>query len=209
MNHYSLTTVTPPAHEPVDLSAVKVHTRIDDSETHWDDDLRNMVAAAREMIEAHTGRSLVNRTLRLTIPQFPGQRQPIYLPAGPVRSITSIEYTDAAGVTQTLDAEDVQLFDADTAPSLFPLPMSKWPETQADNLLAVRITYEAGNSATIPAAARRCILLLVGHWWNNREAVTMTAGTELPLAVERLLNQLDYGEHFRDYGTKPNRSNLL
>lgn len=38
-------------------------------------------------------------------------------------------------------------------------------------------------------AIRSAILLMVGHWYENREAVIVgTSASELPLAVERLLH---------------------
>ena len=52
------------------------------------------------------------------------------------------------------------------------------------------ITYEAG-TLELPATVQQAILLLVGHWYDNREAVVVGSVTsvEVGMAVKNLLNQ--------------------
>lgn len=46
------------------------------------------------------------------------------------------------------------------------------------------------DEADLPAA-KVAVLLLAGHWYRNREAVTVgTAGSDLPMGVKLLLNPL-------------------
>ncbi len=57
-----------------------------------------------------------------------------------------------------------------------------------------RVTYDAGYSASgdvwaAPEDIKQAVLLLVGHWFENREGVTIAhIATELPLAVAALID---------------------
>jgi hypothetical protein len=50
------------------------------------------------------------------------------------------------------------------------------------------VRYRAGYAGDIPSGIRVAILLMIGHWYANREAVVVgTITSELPMAVDRLL----------------------
>jgi uncharacterized phiE125 gp8 family phage protein len=54
------------------------------------------------------------------------------------------------------------------------------------------VTFDAGYGLTetsVPASLRQALLLLVAHWYENREPVLSSGAVpkELPLAVESLL----------------------
>ncbi|MFX7701355.1 head-tail connector protein, partial [Acinetobacter baumannii] len=58
----------------------------------------------------------------------------------------------------------------------------------------VTVRYRAGYAAqdgrsTVPAPIRHAVLLMVGHLYSNRDAVTTTAAqpAQLPLGVEALV----------------------
>ena len=42
-------------------------------------------------------------------------------------------------------------------------------------------------AAPVPAALQQALLLLIGHWWENREAVIDGAYRKLPLGFEALI----------------------
>ena len=50
------------------------------------------------------------------------------------------------------------------------------------------ITYTAGYEET-PYLVRQAMLLLIGHWYTNREAVIQGSTTEIDIAVRAMLNQ--------------------
>jgi uncharacterized phiE125 gp8 family phage protein len=52
------------------------------------------------------------------------------------------------------------------------------------NAITVRIV--CGYSA-VPEPLRLAMLLLIGHWWTNRDAVTTNSLAELPLGVDSLM----------------------
>jgi hypothetical protein len=206
-------TVAPTA-EPLTLAEAKLHARQD-----FDDDdtlFTALIVAARNWAETYTGRQLVTATWRLSTDQFPyfegsGGRGlaftaglpgyspfaayasygAIRLPRPPLQSVTSIVYDDTTGTPQTLDPTLYRV-DADSEPArITPAYGEIWPTARAQTN-AVRVTYTAGhgNAAAVPQAIKQALLLMIGHWYVNREAVAAEGvqAVPLPLAVNSLLD---------------------
>lgn len=68
--------------------------------------------------------------------------------------------------------------------------LEQWPQTYTRED-AVRVTWAAGYgpaATDVPAAIRQAMLLMIGHWFENREAsVVGVSVTDLPMAVNSLL----------------------
>lgn len=175
-----------PATNPVTLASAKAHLRVD----HFDDDtsIELLISAATAHLDGYTGilgRALVTQTWRQDFPAFTDL---LRLPLRPVASITSVTYYDADNTQQTLAGSVYGLF-ADALGAYVALkPDQTFPSTYARRD-AVSVTYVAGVAdSAVPAAIKHAILLLVGHWYANREAVNVgNITTELPLAVDALL----------------------
>lgn len=176
--------ITAPASDPVTLGEAKAHLRVD----HSDEDARitSLIKAATSYLDGRTGvigRCLVTQTWELTLDAFPAKE--IELPLGPVASVTSVKYVDAAGLEQTLSAGSYYV---DTASlSAWVVPEDTWPATMAA-ANAVTVRYVAGTAAaSVPEAIRQAILLLVGHWYENRQPVADGSIASLPFTVDALL----------------------
>ncbi len=196
-----------PESEPLALGEAKRHTAID----HKADDaiLRNLIKAAREQVEAETHRQLVTATWQLTLDHFPRYHtatirrerdrcechagNTIYLERPPIQQVTSIKYIDTAGVQQTLATSEYQV-DAISEPGRIKPAFGKvWPATRFQmNAVTVEFTAGYGAGADVPEAAREAMLLLVGHWYLNREAVGQV-GSEIELAYCSLISSLKWG----------------
>ncbi len=186
--------VTAPESEPVSPTEAKAHLRVDIS----DDDLYigTLITAARQRAETITNRSLVTQTWRAWGDGFPAETDPrgflsIPLSNGPVITVTSVKYTDAAGVLQTLAGTEYTLDNkiADRVPTVRPAYGRSWPSTLDDGD-SVQVEYQAGYGAAgaVPAPIKAAILQYVGHWYQNREVViTGTIVSETPLAGDTLL----------------------
>lgn len=179
-----------PASEPVSLGEAKNHLRVDISD---DDDLITaLITAAREYVEEASRRALITQTWRLSLPQFPAAVE-IELPRPPLQSVTSVTYTDSDGSSSTFASSKYSV-DTDSEPGRVRLVYGEdWPSDTLAETNPVQITYVAGygdGSSDVPQRWRQAILLTVGHWYENREAVATGGGIpkELPLAVERLIN---------------------
>jgi len=74
-----------------------------------------------------------------------------------------------------------------------PLGTSLWKNAYITDD-AVRITYTAG-AASAPTAAKQTILLLVGHWFENRESVVIGGGgREIDCTVSSLMDSFRIGD---------------
>lgn len=153
-----------PTVEPVTLAEAKLHLRVDVA----DDDalITRLISAAREQCEQELDRAVAPQTVQLLLDAFPAGA--ILLPKGPVTAITSVQYVDTAGATQTIGSSNYALDDAQVDAWLLPAYGYDWPATR-DEANAVRVTYTAG-WATCPAAVRQWILLAVGTMYASREA---------------------------------------
>ena len=157
--------------------------------TTGDPELRALIQAAREHVEAYTRRALLTQTWELTRAAFPVD-DAIPLPLAPLVSITAVRYVNGAGTTETMSDT---LYSADLG-SLPPLVVRGygviWPVTRTQrNAVAVEFVVGYGPSAAdVPAPIRAAMKLLIGHWYANREAVNVgNITTELPMAVAALL----------------------
>lgn len=174
--------VAPPDAEPVRLEEVKTHLRlIPNDDTEDEDILRPLITTAREYCENVTGRALAVQTLAA----YPAANQrAVTLPRPPLLEVVGVTAHLADGTETELDA---------TAYAVDRLAGVVWLQTLPDGLRAihpVQITYRAGYEK-LPATLRQAILLLVGHWYENREAVEVgaIASVEVGHSVRALIHQ--------------------
>jgi uncharacterized phiE125 gp8 family phage protein len=126
--------------------------------TTADPELASIITGAREFAEQYTGRALAPRTLEMALDAFPQPEDDvIQLEMPPVATISSVKYTDTAGVEQTITSTAYALSLYGDARRLAPTYGNYWPTTQ-DIPDAVRIQYVTGYT-TCPKAARQGILL--------------------------------------------------
>lgn len=168
-----------PASEPLSTAEVKTHLRIEfsDDDTYLD----ALIKAARRYVEQFTRRSLITQTWRYSLDAWPAPIIPAHLQTGtgvvlpypPLQSVTSVQYTDTEGSTQTFSDYTV---DTDSDPGwILPSYGNAWPVTR-NVMNAVRITYVAGYgdaSTDVPDELRHAMKLLVAMWYENREAIDM------------------------------------
>lgn len=169
--------ITPPTTEPVTLAEAKLHCKVDDAA---DDALISaLITAAREQCEHILGRAIVPQTWELTLDAFPVDGD-IELLHPPIIGITSIKYIDASTANETT-LESYSL-DKDSEPGwLMPALGASWPATLA-GANAVRIRYTAGyaDAASVPASIKAWLLLAIGVWHKNREAMADNTVAQLP-----------------------------
>jgi len=179
-----LTQTVAPSVEPVAVDEARDHLRIDTT----DDDalLQSYIIAARTHAENITNRQLVRATFTLKFDQFPAF---IVCPRPPLSSVTSITYTDTAGDTQTFSSDSYSA-DTNSDPGRIDLAYGEsWPSTRGDhNNIVVTFVAGYGTAATdVPEPIRVAMLMMVGHWYENREAVADVRLNEVPFATESLL----------------------
>lgn len=178
--------VTPPSENLLTLDEVKDHCRVDGND--HDDVLSSLILAAQSHLDGYAGtlgRALISQEWSIECEAWGVVR----LPLDPFIEITSIEYTDMDGTKQTV-ADSVYKVDVRvTGVYLGGRASASWP-TSRDGDEPITITWRAGYGAKddVPDAIRQAALLLVGHWFENREAVIVgTIASPLPFAVDALL----------------------
>ena len=185
--------ITPPAIQPVTLAEEKLHLRVD----HNDEDklIESLIRAATEHLDGWTGilgRCLVEQVWRQDHDRFARE---ITIPLGPVIAVQLLTWRDPAGQLSTVPSGcyDLRTDEAGTAVVRFDADYV-FPANLHESR-AVTITFKVGHetnpgppaTSTVPDPLKVAILLLVGHWYQNREAVSATGMASLPFAVEALI----------------------
>jgi len=176
--------ITQSATLPVSVAEAKTHLRIDS--TAEDTYLQTLILTAAQLIEEETNLDIRSTTWEL-VGRFPSvATDAIQLPRGILSSVSSVKYFDAANDEQTIDAANYYTM-SPTKTLGWIEPHTFWPITyhRPD---AVTVRFVTG--AAVPVLAKHAILLLVGNWFENREAVINGTVNELPLGVQRLIDQL-------------------
>lgn len=195
MSSYQL--VTPPTCEPVDVGDARAQVVVvDESENVY---LRGLLAKARRYVEGVLSRQLITATWRLWLDAFPRGGEPIEITKPPVQSIVALQYVDAAGVRQTLSAQNYQTDLVSEPGRVAPAYGTSWPVTRTDTLNAVSVEFTAGygtTGAAVPETIRHAIELLVAHWHEFREPiVTGTIVNAIPFTVDSLLTLEGWGRY--------------
>lgn len=179
--------VTDAAIEPLSFSEARDHLRI-----NCTDDavyVNSLIEAARRYVEHETSRSLITTTWRLSLDCFPTCSW-IEIHKAPLIAVSSVTYVDTAGTVQTWDSANYEV-DNDSEPCRLSLAYSKvWPSIR-EQVNAVKVTFTAGygsSGSNVPEGLKHAMKLMIGHWYETREAVT-TEGTPhtVPMSVDSLL----------------------
>ncbi len=186
----ALILITPPTVEPVSLAEAKAHLRVDIS----DDDtlISSLITTARSHLEDsfRPKAVMINQTWEYIADGWPAS-DTLELRPRPLQSVTSIKYTDAAGVETTFSSTNYLV---DTYSRLGRVRLktaSSWPSVTLRELNGLAVRFVAGYGAAgsaVPIQLRQAILLYVGHWYENREPI-LTTGM-MPMKLEKTIDAL-------------------
>lgn len=178
---------TPPAAYPVTLTQAKLHLRLAVDAagavayTAEDDLLNGIIAAATGYAESFLRRALI--TTEFTS-YLDGWTREVVLPFPPLQSIEDFTYADKDGIE-----EDFTGYTVDIPGNR--VVIDERPSVMLRDVNPIAITYEAGYGdagADVPGPIKQAILLLIGHYYQNREAsVIGVSVATLPQAVDALL----------------------
>ena len=189
-----ITLVTASTEQPVSLADAKAH--VNQTDTMDDSYIRGLIGAASAHSEMVTRRKWIDAEYDWNLPAFPAF--PILLnewPLAPLSSVTSIKYVDDAGDTQTW-ASSNYIVQTDLSPGVIELAFNVTVPTTRNQPNAVTVRYVAGYGGVedVPPDARHAMLMLIAHWYENREMVVVgTSVSELPTAAESLMWGLKVG----------------
>jgi len=185
----TLQLVTPPAAEPVTLSDAKAFLRVGhDAE---DGLILQLIASARQRVEAETGRALISRTYREALDAWdvPGRiadsgRQ-FRLPLPPLISVISVTTFAADDAGTVWDAANY-FVDTASDPGRIAVRSGDFPRP-GRAVAGIEILFEAGYGASaddVPEALREAVMRLTADAYLNRDG---NGERPLPMAVQSLL----------------------
>jgi uncharacterized phiE125 gp8 family phage protein len=207
---WSFALVSPPASEPVTLIQAKQALNIDSSLTDFDPYLTEAIEAARDYLEGAYDVRIMPQTIEMTLQQFP-RADRIRIPLGPVQACTYFTLEDTGGnltpLTVGKGGAGDNSFDLLSRfarkPAEICLPFGKvWPPVvlqMADPIrIGLRLGWMTGQSPEtlpLPPKLRQALYLLLGHFFNNRSAVslgTLNLTKAVDLGVDALMSTLGF-----------------
>jgi uncharacterized phiE125 gp8 family phage protein len=163
------------------------------SNTTGDPELRRIIRAARQKVETDCDLRLLTQTVAFKADKFftNGQGK-VQLPLRPLQSVSSVTYLDLNGATATWDAAEYDVAPGGVAAHATLRPKSGYSYPNVEyGQEAVVITAVVGfgdSSASVPEDLRAALLLMAGHLYNNREAVSAgVAMIEVPKGYDALI----------------------
>lgn len=195
---WGLVQTSAPAVEPVSVDQARAWLRVDG--TAEDPTIIMLISAARRFIERRTNRALITSGWTFTLDRFPLPQwaadrtycmpPAIQLPRGPVKAVNAVKYVDTAGVQQTMTAGTDYTVDLTREPVRIAPAWSKaWP-TARNQQAAISVEFTAGydTPADVPEDLTLALRLLIGHWFEHRENVTVGAiSSTLAFAFDELV----------------------
>lgn len=165
----------------ITLAEAKAQVRLEADHTEEDALLQTLIDTAILNTEHRTRRALRSREETLVLDEWAA---PIQLPWWPVQAVTEITYTKPDDTEEALAGHSLDL--RQIPARITPYPNPRWPEAK-DKPMAIKVKAQVGY-AELPADLKSAALLLVGHFYENREAVVIgTITSQVPMAYEALI----------------------
>jgi uncharacterized phiE125 gp8 family phage protein len=181
----SLVRTTAPTQEPLSLAEARLHLRLEDDFSDDDALVTSLITAARAYVEKHINQPVMPQAWRLTLDCFPCE-DVIDLGMPGVDAVSSFSYVDPTGANVSFPSF---VLDGDAFPSRvvrsYGIP---WPTTRVQRN-AVTISFTCSGLATDEREAiKSAMKLLIGQWYENREALIETRyALNVPFSVDALL----------------------
>lgn len=179
-----------PSEEPITVDDIAAHVRADSGEPT--SEFAGFIAAARRWAEEYTGQRFIQRGAVCYFDGWPRGCADVILPAAPLASVSAVEYiADATNAYVEWSSSRYQVDAINVPPRLRPVWGQSYPTLQPGTYNAVKITLTAGIATAaenVPDDIKHALLLLCGHFYQNREAVlTGSVSKEIEFSVTALL----------------------
>jgi uncharacterized phiE125 gp8 family phage protein len=191
--------VTPPSGTVVTLAQVQLQCGREDSDLDalFSDKIDSATELAETLIDGH--RQFLTAVYNLPLAGW--WCGPQRLPRPPVASVGSVKYYSPDGTLTTLASSNYivrtpwrQPGSIAWAPNVTPPPL----QCGRDMPVVVQFTCGYGAAASVPAAAKQAVLLIVAHaarYRGDDDEKGMTSALEVPPAAVNLLRSLNWGSY--------------
>jgi uncharacterized phiE125 gp8 family phage protein len=179
-----------PKREPVELTDLEMHLRLDIDYPTEQPLLESYISAARKLIEQITGLALMQQTWLYYMENWP-RGDFFKLPYPPLISVTSVKYRDSDYVEREQAAGERRVL-TKVKPGRVALDYGEvWPsDTLIDNAEAIYTEFICGYGTArtdVPEPIRVAIMQLVGHLYENREKTSVQQLMDVPYTVFNLV----------------------
>ena len=195
-----VTVVTPASANPIEDNEVKRALRIPTSDSTHDNLISTARSTATQIVEEYLGRSLINRTLKLSLDALPYEddnlpnveglvtgaymtkvARNIYLPNPPLVSVTHVKTFDDSDNATTLSSS---VYYVDTASNIGRIVLRTGQVWGSMLRVAnsIEITYVAGygaSSGNVPIAIRQAIITMAVNYFENPEPIAKGENTNV------------------------------
>lgn len=183
---FSLVRVTAPSASPISLAEAKAQMRVEGNDE--DTIIQRLIDAAVAFVDVQgaLGFAMITQTWGQWVGPNPGT---VMLSLGPVQSVSAIKYYDINGTLQTATLADFNVFGTPNRITVSPKTGYAWPVTQTRDD-AIKIEYVIGygaTSASVPQTVRHALMMLVAHWYENRETSAEKSMTEVPYGFHEMI----------------------
>lgn len=156
-----------PAAEPVTLQEAKAHLRID----HAAEDvlISSLILTSRLHVEAALDLALIDQTWTLQLDAWPIGGS-LDIPLSPLNVVSAVRVMGGAGGTVTI-APQSYIVDTGSRPPRIVFEPGSQPRPGV-RAMGIEVEFTAGfgaEPAHVPAPLRHAILMLVAHWYENRD----------------------------------------
>lgn len=173
--------------EPITLAEAKAQVRMEEDASQ-DTFITSLIAPARAYVERYTRYLFVAGTRTAIFTQWGDYLEIAYRP---ITSITTITYTNEEGAAGTAYTGFLASVGGNST-RISPAVDGEFPDLAPGGIITV--TYSAGAldaTSNEYLIGKRAMLLLIGHWFENREgAVLGVLSDEVDFAVRALLDEL-------------------
>lgn len=184
---YSLVRVTAPSASPISLAEAKAQMRVEGNEE--DGIIQRLIDAAVAFVDVQgvLGFAMITQTWGQWLPSTPPSS--VILSLGPVQSVSAIKYYDLDGALQTATLADFNVFGTPNRITVSPKTGKAWPIAQMRDD-AIKIEYVIGYGATsamVPQTVRHALMMLVAHWYENRETSSEKQMSSVPYGFDEMI----------------------
>lgn len=193
----NLSTVTPTsaANSPITVAELAAHLRLPASlDAARITELTHLLTAARDYVEAQTGRSMAPATFREKFAAEDVKADALLRFAmGPVTAISAIRFYPEDGgaqvvITSAHAIAALMVESPDLLPGAAFITSAFADLTLSDRPDAITVDYVAGHALTkCPAGMKHAVLLMAALWHQEKLPVVFASPSDLPFGLQHLI----------------------